>query len=177
MNIYQNILSAKKESKKLVAVLIDPEKMDLKNITRFLKKVHNSIATHIFVGGSTDINNETENLVLAVKKETNLPIVLFPESKLKNKIPSALFVICETSPGNNTTGKLVSFFTVKTKFSVSLLISVLPPTKICVAIELCTFFKKRVIFFRSIFSGSIKTATSFFLSFFADKISIMKQKI
>ena len=94
MNIYQNILSAKKESKKLVAVLIDPEKMDLKNITRFLKKVHNSIATHIFVGGSTDINNETENLVLAVKKETNLPIVLFPGdvSQITNKADGILFL-------------------------------------------------------------------------------------
>ena len=94
MNIYQNILSAKKERKKLVAVLIDPEKMDLKNITRFLKKVHNSIATHIFVGGSTDINNETENLVLAVKKETNLPIVLFPGdvSQITNKADGILFL-------------------------------------------------------------------------------------
>jgi putative glycerol-1-phosphate prenyltransferase len=94
VNIYQNILSAKKESKKLVAVLIDPEKMDLKNITRFLKKVHNSIATHIFVGGSTDINNETENLVLAVKKETNLPIVLFPGdvSQITNKADGILFL-------------------------------------------------------------------------------------
>ena len=94
MNIYQNILSAKKESKKLVAVLIDPEKMDLKNITRFLKKVHNSIATHIFVGGSTDINNKTENLVLAVKKETNLPIVLFPGdvSQITNKADGILFL-------------------------------------------------------------------------------------
>ena len=94
MNIYQNILSAKKESKKLVVVLIDPEKMDLKNITRFLKKVHNSIATHIFVGGSTDINNETENLVLAVKKETNLPVVLFPGdvSQITNKADGILFL-------------------------------------------------------------------------------------
>ena len=94
MNIYQNILSAKKERKKLVAVLIDPEKMDLKNITRFLKKVHNSIATHIFVGGSTDINNETENLVLDVKKETNLPIVLFPGdvSQITNKADGILFL-------------------------------------------------------------------------------------
>ena len=94
MNIYQNILSAKKERKKLVAVLIDPEKMDLKYITRFLKKVHKSIATHIFVGGSTDINNETENLVLAVKKETNLPIVLFPGdvSQITNKADGILFL-------------------------------------------------------------------------------------
>ncbi|OAD45502.1 phosphoglycerol geranylgeranyltransferase [Polaribacter atrinae] len=78
MNIYQNILLAKKEGKKLLAVLIDPEKIDLDNIASFFEKVHLSIATHIFVGGSTDINNLTENVVAAIKKETQLPVVLFP---------------------------------------------------------------------------------------------------
>jgi putative glycerol-1-phosphate prenyltransferase len=78
VNIYQNILLAKKEGKKLLAVLIDPEKIDLDNIAAFFEKVHQSIATHIFVGGSTDINNLTEKVVVAIKKETQLPIVLFP---------------------------------------------------------------------------------------------------
>ncbi len=78
VNIYQNILLAKKEGKKLLAVLIDPEKIDLDNIVAFFEKVHQSIATHIFVGGSTDINNVTEKVVAAIKKETHLPVVLFP---------------------------------------------------------------------------------------------------
>ena len=69
---------AKKESKKLLAVLIDPEKMDIKNIPAFLEKMHQSIATHIFVGGSTDKNNQTETIVSAIKESTNLPVLLFP---------------------------------------------------------------------------------------------------
>ena len=78
MNIYQNILSAKQQNRKLLAVLIDPEKMDIQNILSFLKKVHQSIATHVFVGGSTDENNCTRSVVIALKKVTKLPIVLFP---------------------------------------------------------------------------------------------------
>ncbi len=78
MNIYQNILSAKKESKKLLAVLIDPEKIDIKNIPAFFEKVHQSITTHIFVGGSTDKNNQTKNVVTVIKKTTKLPVILFP---------------------------------------------------------------------------------------------------
>jgi heptaprenylglyceryl phosphate synthase len=78
VNIYQNIVSAKKEGKKLLAVLIDPEKMDIDNLAAFFEKVHQSIATHIFVGGSTDEKNQTENLVSEIKKRTKLPIVLFP---------------------------------------------------------------------------------------------------
>jgi phosphoglycerol geranylgeranyltransferase len=94
VNIYQNIVSAKKEGKKLLAVLIDPEKMDLKHIPCFFEKIHNSIATHIFVGGSTDKDNQTESVVMAVKKETNLPVILFPGdvSQITNKADGILFL-------------------------------------------------------------------------------------
>jgi len=94
VNIYQNIVSAKKEGKKLLAVLIDPEKMDLKHIPCFFEKIHNSIATHIFIGGSTDKDNQTESVVMAVKKETNLPVILFPGdvSQITNKADGILFL-------------------------------------------------------------------------------------
>ena len=91
MNIYQNIVSAKKEGKKLLAVLIDPEKMDLKHIPCFFEKIHNSIATHIFIGGSTDKDHQTESVVMAVKKETNLPVILFPAMFLKLPIKQMVF--------------------------------------------------------------------------------------
>ena len=78
MNIYQNILSAKTEGKKLLAVLIDPEKFEVKNTASFFEKVHQSIATHIFVGGSTDKENLTDKVVSAIKKATKLPVILFP---------------------------------------------------------------------------------------------------
>ncbi|ARV07490.1 geranylgeranylglyceryl/heptaprenylglyceryl phosphate synthase [Polaribacter sp. SA4-10] len=94
VNIYQNILSAKNEGKKLLAVLIDPEKIDIKNIPSFFEKVQLSIATHIFVGGSTDKNNETEIIVSAIKKVTQLPVILFPGdvSQITNKADGILFL-------------------------------------------------------------------------------------
>ncbi|MBT4868724.1 MAG: geranylgeranylglyceryl/heptaprenylglyceryl phosphate synthase, partial [Polaribacter sp.] len=75
-------------------VLIDPEKIDLKHIPCFFEKIHNSIATHIFVGGSTDKDNQTESVVMAAKKETNLPIILFPGdvSQITNKADGILFL-------------------------------------------------------------------------------------
>ena len=94
MNIYQNILLAKNEGQKLLAVLIDPEKIDLKNVPSFFEKVHQSITTHIFVGGSTDDENQTENVVAAVKKATNLPVILFPGdvSQISKKADGILFL-------------------------------------------------------------------------------------
>lgn len=94
MNIYQNILLAKNEGKKLLAVLIDPEKIDVKNIDSFFKKVHQSITTHIFVGGSTDQQNLTETIVSAIKKVTHLPVILFPGdvSQISKKADGILFL-------------------------------------------------------------------------------------
>ena len=77
-DIYQDILLAKQQSKKLLAVLIDPEKMDIQNIPSFFEKVHQSTTTHIFVGGSTDKNHQTEKVVFAIKKNASLPVLLFP---------------------------------------------------------------------------------------------------
>ena len=94
MNSYQNILSAKKEGKKLLAVLIDPEKINLENISVFFEKVHQSITTHIFVGGSTDKDNLTDKVVAAIKKTTHLPVILFPGdvSQISQKADGILFL-------------------------------------------------------------------------------------
>ena len=76
--VYTNILNTISNKEKLLAVLIDPDKMKPEGLLSFIAKVNSSIATHIFVGGSSVADNETEILVSELKKQTNLPIVLFP---------------------------------------------------------------------------------------------------
>lgn len=61
-----------------MAVLIDPDKMKLERLPAFMQKLNASIATHIFVGGSTVDEFATETLVIEIKKFTHLPVVLFP---------------------------------------------------------------------------------------------------
>ncbi|MGB1308991.1 MAG: geranylgeranylglyceryl/heptaprenylglyceryl phosphate synthase [Oceanihabitans sp.] len=78
MKILQDIITSAKKEVKLLAVLIDPDKINPEGISGFMQKLNNSIATHIFVGGSTVEEHATEKLVIELKKHTNLPIVLFP---------------------------------------------------------------------------------------------------
>ncbi|WP_410523971.1 geranylgeranylglyceryl/heptaprenylglyceryl phosphate synthase [Psychroserpens sp. NJDZ02] len=78
MTVYNDILSAKATKKKLLAILIDPDKFDLNLISQFANKIEESIITHIFVGGSTVEVEVTQKLVSALKPLTKLPIVLFP---------------------------------------------------------------------------------------------------
>ena len=78
MNIYNHILQAKNDGNKLLAVLIDPDKFQLKNALQFIDKVNSSVITHVFIGGSEVGQNVTQALLEVIKMLTDLPIVLFP---------------------------------------------------------------------------------------------------
>ena len=94
VNIYQDILLAKQHGKQLLAVLIDPEKTSIEQLPTLVKLIHQSIATHIFVGGSTDQHNTIEPVIVALKKATMLPIIIFPGSanQVTKKADGILFL-------------------------------------------------------------------------------------
>ncbi|UKM65870.1 geranylgeranylglyceryl/heptaprenylglyceryl phosphate synthase [Flavobacteriaceae bacterium GSB9] len=93
-NIYKNICEASKSGKKHLAVLIDPDKFPTEKALNFIQKVNRSFATHIFVGGSTVSEHETDTLVAEIKKHTTLPIVLFPGdvTQITEKADGLLFL-------------------------------------------------------------------------------------
>ena len=76
--IYQEIVSAKRENRKLLAILLDPEKVDISEIKDICDKINQSPATHIFVGGSTFNGNHLDVLIQEIKKNSSLPVLLFP---------------------------------------------------------------------------------------------------
>jgi phosphoglycerol geranylgeranyltransferase len=76
--IYADILRAKAENRKLLAILLDPDKADTNLIGSLVSKIDRSPATHIFVGGSTVSAGMTDALVIALKEKSTLPVVLFP---------------------------------------------------------------------------------------------------
>ena len=93
-SIYQNIKKSIINGEKLLAVLIDPDKFLHENTNRFVQNINKSIATHIFVGGSTVEETATESLVIEIKKYTHLPIVLFPGdvTQITDKADAILFL-------------------------------------------------------------------------------------
>jgi heptaprenylglyceryl phosphate synthase len=50
--IYNQIVQAKSENKKLLAILLDPDKIVWEQLDDLITKVQQSPATHIFIGGS-----------------------------------------------------------------------------------------------------------------------------
>lgn len=76
--IYQYLLSARKAQKKLLAILLDPDKLNEDLLATSISRINNSTVDLILVGGSNVAENATGKLVSLLRKQTSLPIVLFP---------------------------------------------------------------------------------------------------
>lgn len=76
--IYDYFLSAMKEGKKLLAILLDPDKLNQELLNDLMLKVNDSAVNLILVGGSSVPKNATDELVVNLRRKTSLPIVLFP---------------------------------------------------------------------------------------------------
>jgi putative glycerol-1-phosphate prenyltransferase len=92
--IYNQIIQAKAKNEKLLAILLDPDKIDLDSIQQLIEKINQSPATHIFVGGSIVTINIIDELILKIKEICHLPVVLFPgnPSQISNKADAILFL-------------------------------------------------------------------------------------
>ena len=94
INIYNNILQSKVKNEKILAILLDPDKIDLNSAEVLIQKINQSPATHIFIGGSLVKTNILDELIIKIKQNCALPIVLFPgnPSQISDKADAILFL-------------------------------------------------------------------------------------
>ena len=92
--IYQEILHAKLQKRKLLAILLDPEKLEVASIQDVCLKIKETPATHIFVGGSTFNGSHLDALILEIKKHIYLPVLIFPGDykQISNHADGILFL-------------------------------------------------------------------------------------
>ncbi len=92
--IYKQILAAKSQKNKLLAILIDPDKVLIGNLSILIQKINQSPATHIFVGGSSFEGTYFDEIIMRLKAEITLPILLFPgnPSQISDKADGILFL-------------------------------------------------------------------------------------
>lgn len=76
--LYDAILTAKQKDQKLLAILIDPDKVEVNSISVLAEKIKQSPATHIFVGGSSFEGNHLDEIIIGLREKIDLPILLFP---------------------------------------------------------------------------------------------------
>ncbi|MDP3353740.1 MAG: geranylgeranylglyceryl/heptaprenylglyceryl phosphate synthase [Flavobacteriaceae bacterium] len=93
-SILNYIQNAKKNNQKLLAILLDPDKISLETIPSVVQKVNESSANLIFIGGSLLFKNVLDDFVQIVKNNTQLPVILFPGNaiQISDKADGILFL-------------------------------------------------------------------------------------
>jgi len=94
MKVLEQLQIAKISGKKLLAILLDPEKVDVSKITEVIENIKALSADFILVGGSVVSKNKTQVLVNKLKKRTSLKTILFPGdvSQISENADALLFL-------------------------------------------------------------------------------------
>jgi phosphoglycerol geranylgeranyltransferase len=78
--IYQSLLQHKEKGQKSFAVLIDPDKVTVEKIDELTALAIEAKVDYLLVGGSLVVTNRLDEVVQQIKKNCNIPAILFPGS-------------------------------------------------------------------------------------------------
>ena len=78
MKTYNYLLNIIKTKGAAYLILIDPDNFDGEKLSRFVKHCTNSGVDGFLVGGSLLINGDIESSINIIKKNSNLPVIIFP---------------------------------------------------------------------------------------------------
>ncbi len=78
--VYDKIIQHKAAGKKSFSVLIDPDKTSMLEAGRLISLCKTAMVDHIFIGGSLLVTEHLEEMVKLIKKEVDIPVILFPGS-------------------------------------------------------------------------------------------------
>ena len=93
--LYPQILVAKKQNKKQIAILLDPDKIEINKLSIICDKINKTPATLVFIGGSSFEGKHLDQLIAKIKTQIKLPIVLFPgnPSQISAEADAILFLM------------------------------------------------------------------------------------
>ena len=94
MNVYNHIVSARKNSKKLFAVLVDPDKTDERSAKALALTAREAGVDFFFVGSSLLVNGTLDKCLEALRSADKIPLVLFPGNTMQvsNHADAILFL-------------------------------------------------------------------------------------
>ncbi len=79
-SIYNQFKKLKQESGKGFAVLIDPDNVTHKDLSRIATLCNEAKVDYVFMGGSLVVTDHLDDCIRTFKKESGIPVVLFPGS-------------------------------------------------------------------------------------------------
>ncbi len=93
-NIYQSLTDRKSLSKKSFAVLIDPDKVNDNSVEELIQLSIDARVDYFLVGGSLVISSYLDECVQLIKRNCNIPVILFPgsPSQISNYADALLYL-------------------------------------------------------------------------------------
>ncbi len=82
-SVYQHLQQARRSGRKLMALLIDPDKLDQPGLQLLVQEAQNGGVDLIFVGGSLLTGDALHSCLEQVRSRCSIPVVLFPGSLLQ----------------------------------------------------------------------------------------------
>ncbi|CAN5474715.1 geranylgeranylglyceryl/heptaprenylglyceryl phosphate synthase [soil metagenome] len=83
MSVYSKLKAARKDSKKLFAVLVDPDKTEERAAETLARKAVEAGVDFLFVGSSLLLNGTLDECLRSLRKHSNIPLVLFPGNTMQ----------------------------------------------------------------------------------------------
>ena len=78
--IYNQLQKAKQANEKKFAVLIDPDKQKITKVDQVLRLAEEATIDCFLIGGSLVVNDALDEVIRILKKDSNIPVILFPGS-------------------------------------------------------------------------------------------------
>ncbi len=93
-SLIEYLKKSKKANEKLLAILLDPDKLSLDRIPEKMRLIHQSNINFILVGGSLLFTNILDSFIKTIKEHTTLPVIIFPGSamQISNHADGILFL-------------------------------------------------------------------------------------
>lgn len=80
MNLYNNIIAAKRSNEKKFVVLLDPDKTHGVMLDQTIKLCNDAHVDYLFLGGSLLMHTDLDDYILRIKAQSDIPVILFPGS-------------------------------------------------------------------------------------------------
>ncbi|MBW6483189.1 MAG: geranylgeranylglyceryl/heptaprenylglyceryl phosphate synthase [Vicingaceae bacterium] len=92
--IYTTITKLANNDKKMLAILVDPDKQDFACLNKTIASCNNADVDFIFVGGSLLTSGDLAKTVRFIKENSSIPVILFPGSpnQITNYADGILFL-------------------------------------------------------------------------------------
>jgi len=101
MKVYSHIIESKRKSKKLFAVLVDPDKVSAQQAEEIALQSGRAGVDFLFVGSSLLTGESLDDCISIIKKNCSIPVVLFPGNALQVSKQADTILLLSLISGRN----------------------------------------------------------------------------